>query len=118
MRAERIQILRQIDALDEKRCVKCHASSAYNTAQCDCEAATAIRVLGGKLIKLTNARCQDAMGRLEDVGLEGLTVEIYKKAKTTGVTDKEIYKTLKISQMSWLRWKRAAGLILKPRELV
>lgn len=118
MRVERIQLLRQIDVLDDKRCKKCHPDTISGLTQCDCKAAKAIRVLGDKLMRLTNSRNEDPIGQMVAKGFDNLTVELYKKVKVTGISDVEIFKTLKVSQKHWLLWKREAGLIKRKKELV
>ena len=115
MRQKRIEILKQIDLLESKRCNECTAHSKYNNTLCGCPAAVKVRKLGDELMLLTKPRGGNAAARLDKMKFEDMTVEIYKDIKKTGMSDKDIFMTLKISGTTCVNCKRSVGLIV-PRK--
>ena len=68
MRQKRIEILKQIDLLESKRCDKCTAHSKYNNTLCECPAAVKVRKLGDELMMLTKPRGGNAAAKTKPKG--------------------------------------------------
>lgn len=116
MKAKRLEILKQIDALDEKRCKKCHADSEKRVLLCNCKSAKAVRKLGDELISLGVGRVEHLIEELIKEGFDNLSVDKYQKVKQLGVSDTDIYKLLKVGSTRWFEWKRSVGLTRETKE--
>lgn len=111
MRKQRLNILLEIERLNEQRCKHCIDPQKANGGHCKCSAAIKVRKLGDELLTLTRPRHADAIAVLDNLDYQDLTVKIYEDIKKFGMSDKDIYKTLKIGQTTWVNWKRSVGLI-------
>lgn len=112
LQKQRVSILREIDKTNKQRCVECLDPFIPNGSRCGCPASTKVIKLGVKLLKHTSPRKVDELVVLDDkVGLHDFTLEEYQKLKRLKVTDKDIFKSRRVSSSTFLRWKRDNGIM-------
>lgn len=119
LRSKRLAILMEIDKLEKLRCEYCSVDSGYtldNKSKCDCHASAEIGKLGKELLKLVRKRGEAQISEdlpivdVKTVTFENMTPDIYKSLKYQGLTDKVIYKNLKIGDRRLRAWKEENGI--------
>jgi len=120
MRKKRLWILAEISRLDGLRCDLCtdeiEGNSLGNRTNCDCAAAVKVRKLGEQLSNLVSNRKKiefqlPPKPKAEGLTVETLTIDIYKKFKTSNMTDTQIMRELKVGTKKFHKWKRENGLM-------
>lgn len=103
----RLDILKQIDAWDAKRCKKCETQHNHSH-MCMCKAAKEIRKLGVQYEAPSRERRQKRIAELKKQ-FEKPTAEVYDALKCLDVDDKTLRKLLKLSDRQWQHWKYSVG---------
>lgn len=105
MQQKRIEILKNIDALQRK----CSCETAIEIQNCpNCKR---IAKLGQKLMRLVNKR-KDS--KPVDRRKFKMTKSEYLAMKDEGITDKEIAKMCNVIPCTVSKWKMANGIVTKP----
>lgn len=112
LQEKRRKILNQIDKYNTQRCKKCSNTNVAGSriTDCNCQAATNIRKLGDRLLKLVSPRRDERQNEIDSfmnmlTTIDDLTPGIFKELKKLKVTDKMIREKVDLNERLFNLWK-------------